>query len=87
MRAIGFTVPERGDVVTVSMNLVDHEVTGLRAAFDGVARLAVEYGMTVTDSEIVGLVPASALADDDVAYLELSGFDPDRQVLERLVDE
>lgn len=87
VRAIGFTVPERGGVVTVSMNLVDHEVTGLRAAFDGVARLAAEHGMTVTDSEIVGLVPASALADDDIAYLELSGFDPDRQVLERLVGE
>jgi len=87
VRAIGFTVPERGGVVTVSMNLVDHEVTGLREAFDGVVRLAAGYGMTVIDSEIVGLVPASALADDDVAYLGLSGFDPDRQVLERLVDE
>ena len=87
VRAIGFTVPERGGVVTVSMNLVDHEVTGLREAFDGVARLAAGHGMAVTDSEIVGLVPASALADDDVAYLGLSGFDPDRQVLERLVDE
>jgi glutamate formiminotransferase / 5-formyltetrahydrofolate cyclo-ligase len=80
-------VPERGGVVTVSMNLVDHEVTGLREAFDGVVRLAAGYGMTVTDTEIVGLVPASALADDDVVYLGLSGFDPDRQVLERLVDQ
>ena len=37
VRAIGFAVPERGGVVTVSMNLVDHDVTGLRAAFDAVA--------------------------------------------------
>ena len=28
VRAIGFAVPERGGIVTVSMNLVDHEVTG-----------------------------------------------------------
>ncbi len=28
VRAIGFAVPDRGGVVTVSMNLVDHEVTG-----------------------------------------------------------
>ena len=35
LRAIAFAVPERGGIVTVSMNLVDHDVTGLR---DGVRR-------------------------------------------------
>jgi glutamate formiminotransferase len=87
VRAIGFAVPERGGVVTVSMNLVDHEVTGLRAAFDGVVSLAEDHGMAVTDSEIVGLVPASALGKGDVEHLRLTGFEPDRQVLERLVDD
>ena len=86
VRAIGFAVPERGGVVTVSMNLVDHEVTGLRTAFDEVARLAEERGMSVTDSEIVGLVPGSALADDEVGYLRLTGFDAATQVLERLIE-
>ena len=86
VRGIGFAVPERGGTVTVSMNLVDHEVTGLRAAFDEVSRLAEERGMRVTDSEIVGLVPASALRPDDAAYLRLEGFDPDHQILERLVE-
>jgi glutamate formiminotransferase len=86
VRAIGFAVPERGGIVTVSMNLVDHEVTGLRVAYDEVTRLASDHGMAVTDSEIVGLVPASALGPDDIDHLKLAGFDPDRQVLERLVD-
>ena len=86
VRGIGFAVPERGGIVTVSMNLVDHEVTGLRAAFDEVSRLAEEREMRVTDSEIVGLVPASALGPEDVAYLRLEGFDPDHQILERLVE-
>jgi glutamate formiminotransferase len=85
VRGIGFAVPERGGIVTVSMNLVDHEVTGLRAAFDEVSRLAEAREMRVTDSEIVGLVPASALGPEDVAYLRLEGFDPDHQILERLV--
>jgi glutamate formiminotransferase len=87
VRAIGFAVPERGGIVTVSMNLVDHDVTGLRAAFDGVEELAAGYGMRVTDSEIVGLVPAAALGDGDVSALRLQGFDPERQVLERLVHD
>lgn len=86
VRAIGFAVPERDGVVTVSMNLVDHEVTGLRAAFDRVAALAAEHGLDITDSEIVGLVPDSALAPADPGYLRLQGFDADRQVLERLIE-
>lgn len=85
LRAIAFRVPERGGIVTVSMNLVDHEITGLRAAFDAVADRAAAHGMEITDSEIVGLVPASALAPGDVEYFRLEGFDPEKQVLERLV--
>jgi glutamate formiminotransferase len=87
VRAIGFAVPERGGAVTVSMNLVDHEVTGLRTAFDAVRQLAGDAGMSVTDTEIVGLVPASALDAGAIGYLQLEGFDPRRQVLERLVDD
>jgi glutamate formiminotransferase len=86
VRAIGFAVPERAGAVTVSMNLVDHEVTGLRTAFDAVQREANDRGMHITGSEIVGLVPESAIADDDAAYLRLEGFDADAQVLERLVN-
>jgi glutamate formiminotransferase len=41
--------------------------------------------MRIVASEIVGLVPASALAPGDVEYLRLEGFEPDKQILERLV--
>ena len=85
LRAIAFQVPERGGIVTVSMNLVDHEVTGLRDAFDAVAARADAHGMRIVESEIVGLVPASALAPGDVEYLRLAGFEPEKQILERLV--
>jgi glutamate formiminotransferase / 5-formyltetrahydrofolate cyclo-ligase len=85
LRAIAFRVPERGGIVTVSMNLVDHEVTGVRAAFDAVAEAAAGRDMRITESEIVGLVPESALAPGDVEYLRLRGFDPEKQILERLL--
>jgi glutamate formiminotransferase len=84
VRAIGFAVPERG-AVTVSMNLVDIDVTSPRVAFDTVRELATERGMEVRSSEIVGLVPRAALGDDDIGYLRLEGFDADEQILERLV--
>jgi glutamate formiminotransferase len=85
LRAIGFLVPERGSV-TVSMNLVDHEVTGIVDAFDAVAREAGSRGLGITDSEIVGLVPEAAITEGDIARVRLRGFDADRQVLERLIE-
>jgi glutamate formiminotransferase len=84
LRAIGFAVPERG-AVTVSMNLVDIDVTSPRVAFDTVRELATERGMEILSSEIVGLVPRAALGEDDIGYLRLEGFDADAQILERLV--
>jgi glutamate formiminotransferase len=86
VRAIGFAVPER-NAVTVSMNLVDHATTGVRAAFDAVVAGATARGMTVTDSEIVGLVPEAALAPGDAEHVRLRGFDPDTQTLERLLED
>lgn len=84
VRAIGFAVPERG-AVTVSMNLVDVDVTSPRVAFETVRDLAAERGMEVRSSEIVGLVPRAALGEDDIGYLRLEGFDADEQILELLV--
>jgi glutamate formiminotransferase len=84
VRAIGFAVPER-EAVTVSMNLVDVDVTTPRAAFDAVERLASDRGMEVRSSEIVGLVPEAALGPGDPDHVRLEGFDPDGQVMERLM--
>jgi glutamate formiminotransferase len=86
VRAIGFEIAERS-CVTVSMNLVDHDVTGIRQAFDAVTAAAKTRGMDVFESEIVGLAPEAALPPEDVAHVRLAGFDPDRQVLERLAEE
>ena len=85
VRAIGFAVPERG-CVTVSMNLVDFEVTGVRKAFDAVANEASARGMEVMDSEIVGLAPEAALPPGDQEHVRLKGFSPEEQILERLVE-
>jgi glutamate formiminotransferase len=85
VRAIGFEVPDRG-CVTVSMNLVDIEVTGVREAFDAVTRAASARGIEVLDSEIVGLAPAAALPPGTVEHVRLAGFSPKDQILEELVE-
>jgi len=53
----------------------------IRRAFDAVRAEAASQGVAVVDSEIVGLVPAAALAEVDLEALKLAGFSTD-QILE-----
>ncbi|HLB62367.1 MAG TPA: glutamate formimidoyltransferase [Actinomycetota bacterium] len=85
VRAIGFAVPERGSV-TVSMNLVDFEETSPRQAFEAVRAEAKRRGLSVLSSEVVGLIPAAALGEDDLEALRLERFDPESQILELAVE-
>jgi glutamate formiminotransferase len=88
VRAMGVPLEDRGgppeNRVQVSMNLLDHTVTPPAAAFAAVAELAGRAGARVVASEIVGLVPAAALAGADPADLLLRDFTPDRFLEERL---
>lgn len=68
-------------IVQVSMNMTNFEKTPLFRVFDTIVREAERYGVAVLESEIVGLVPASALFNVAAHYLRLEGFSTD-QVLE-----
>ncbi|MDR2118979.1 MAG: glutamate formimidoyltransferase [Tannerellaceae bacterium] len=79
-KAMGVELKERG-IVQVSMNLTDYTHTALYRAFELVRMEARRYGVPVTGSEIIGLVPMDALADTAAYYLQLEHFSA-RQVLE-----
>jgi len=68
VKAIGWYIAEYG-VAQVSMNLTDLSVTPLHVAFDEVCRAAQARGLRVTGSELVGLIPRSALLDAGRHYL------------------
>jgi glutamate formiminotransferase / 5-formyltetrahydrofolate cyclo-ligase len=57
LRAIGLTLPARGDVAQVSCNVEDHEALALVALLE-----AVERHATVAEAELVGLAPEAAFA-------------------------
>jgi len=80
VKAMGITLDGRG-VVQVSMNLTNYEKTPIFRVFEVVKREAARYGVTVLESEIVGLVPSAALTQAAEFYLQLAGFSGD-QVLE-----
>ena len=80
VKAAGFRLDDRG-IVQVSMNLTNYEKTPIFRVFEVVKREAARYGVSVLESEIVGLVPSAALTDAAQFYLQLEGFKPE-QVLE-----
>lgn len=80
VKAAGFTLQDRG-IVQVSMNLTNYEKTPIFRVFETVKREAARYGVTVLESEIVGLVPSAALHAAAEFYLQIEGFKAD-QVLE-----
>ena len=68
-KAIGWYIDEYG-IAQVSMNITDITATPLHKAFEEVSRAAQARGLRVTGSEIVGLVPKSALIDAGKYFLE-----------------
>ncbi len=72
VKAVGWTIPEYG-CAQVSMNLTDLDVTPLHVAFDTCDERARERGLRATGSELVGLVPKSALLAAGRHYLRRMG--------------
>jgi glutamate formiminotransferase len=56
------------------MNLVDYQVTGMKAAYDAVRREADALGVEIESAEIVGLVPGDALDRDAEYFSKLANF-------------
>jgi glutamate formiminotransferase / formiminotetrahydrofolate cyclodeaminase len=83
VKALGFEIKER-ERAQVSMNLTDYRRTSMPRALEFVRREAERYGVTVEESEIVGLVPEDALFDAAEFYLQLHRFSREA-VLERKV--
>jgi glutamate formiminotransferase len=81
VKAAGFELKDRG-LVQVSMNLTNYEKTPMFRVFETVKREAERYGVTILESEIVGLVPAAALNAVAEYYLQIAGFNSDAQILE-----
>jgi glutamate formiminotransferase len=80
VKAAGFKLEDRG-IAQVSMNLTNYEKTPIFRVFEIVKREAARYGVTVLESEVVGLVPQAALVAAAEYFLQLDGFSAE-QVLE-----
>jgi glutamate formiminotransferase len=80
VKAAGFMLDDR-HLAQVSMNLTNYQKTPIFRVFEMVKREAERYGVSILESEIVGLVPSAALVSASEFYLQLERFGPD-QILE-----
>jgi glutamate formiminotransferase len=83
VKALGLVV---GGQAQVSMNLTDYHRTPIHRVLELIRAEAARYGLDVTRSEVVGLIPAQALFDAAQFYLQLHGFSPSQILENRLSD-
>lgn len=85
VKALGFKLHSR-ELVQVSMNLINYEVTGMTAAYDAVRAQADLLGVEIDSAEIVGLVPQDALDRNAAYFSKLENFS-DAKVLEHQIEQ
>lgn len=87
VRAIGWYI-EQYHCAQVSVNLLDYSTTPLFEVYETVREEAEKRGISVSGSELIGLVPLKAILDCGRHYLEKNGKSPglaDRELIETAV--
>ena len=77
IKAGGVLLKEK-QTTQVTMNITDYTKTSIYRVFETVKMEARRYGVHITGSEIVGLVPMDALIDSALYYLGLNTFSKDK---------
>ncbi len=80
IKAMGVNLEER-NIVQISMNVENYLETPLHRVFELIRVEAARFGVSILESEIVGLVPMEALVLAAGHYLQLGQLD-DKQILE-----
>ncbi len=83
VKAIGLKLEDR-DQVQISMNLVDCEITPIHRVVELIKAEAARYGVSVAESELIGLCPQKYLIETACHYLQLNDFS-DNQIIENQV--
>ena len=79
-KAIGIELKSQNRV-QVSMNLTDYTQTAIYQAVEMIRLEAQRYGVTISGSELIGLLPLQAVVDTASYYLGLENFSM-KQILE-----
>ncbi len=84
IKAMGFMLDDL-KCAQVSMNVCNYTATGLERVYREIEGLAKAKGVSIRESELVGLAPRAALPAGVAERIRLRGFDPKKQVIEELL--
>jgi glutamate formiminotransferase/formiminotetrahydrofolate cyclodeaminase len=85
VKAIGWYI-EDFQIAQVSINLTDYKTTSLHKVFETTKLLANNYGVKVTGSELIGLIPKDALLATGMIYANNNALD-DQEYIDLAVDK
>ena len=83
VKALGLLVKGQAQV---SMNLTDYRQTPVHRVVEMIRREAERYGVSVVESELIGLIPNEALVAAAEFYLQMDDFSPHQILENRLAD-
>jgi glutamate formiminotransferase len=86
VQARGFRTADP-NIVQVSMNLLDTRRTPMSLVFERIRSEAAQRGLTVLESELVGLVPSEALVDVARQALQFGRLDAEAVLETRLLEQ
>lgn len=84
VKAIGIML-ESKNTAQVSMNLTDYTVTPPHVVVEAIREEAKKYGVEITGTELIGLMPMRALTDAGAYYLQIEDFDSEKKIIEEFL--
>ena len=69
VKGIGWYIDEYG-IAQISYNLTNISITSMHVAFDATVKSAIDRGLRVTGSELIGLIPLQAMLDAGDYFLK-----------------
>lgn len=85
VKALGLPLESRG-LTQVSMNLTDYKETSLAVVYERVREEAEKHGVTVIESELVGLINLEAVIEAFAHFIQLKDMNRNR-ILDLFVDD
>jgi glutamate formiminotransferase len=86
VKALGVLLKDRS-CAQVTINLVDYTKTSIYTVFEMVCMEARRWGVSITDSEIIGLAPMEALIETTRYYLRMPDFKTSQVIEHNLIGE
>jgi glutamate formiminotransferase len=84
VKAMGVVVQGQAQI---SMNITDFRTTPVGYAYAAAKRQAARHKVSPVRGELIGLIPEAAYERDSEWVRQLDGFDPERKILERRLEQ